>query len=302
MQRMLLYLRDVKEWLLRSGHVTSPGCAMRGTEQKTAETIRTEQSVNRAHKWNAIVQKKIKTLRRQSYKQKITSLRKPTELWNMVNVLKKLKVGEPNPPLCLNGEELIYPEDKANHLSLFYQHREMLACFDHRPLDIQTTTTASKDVRRICQSQTRVCKRLRRLPDTIPADDLLNADITEGEVLAAQKQLPDKKAAGPDGIKPELLSRLTNGGIKGITSLFNLSWSLGSLPHLWKTSIEHPLIKPGKPANRGDSYRPISLTANLCKWMERVLIARLFLWLVTENKLSDHQAGSRPQRDTSSTG
>ncbi len=89
-------------------------CKARDRQQKVAETNGTPRSVNCAHKWNAIVQKKIKTLRRQSYKQKITSLRKPTELWNMVNVLKKLKVGEPLPPLTLNGEYLVYPQDKAN--------------------------------------------------------------------------------------------------------------------------------------------------------------------------------------------
>ncbi len=254
-------------------------CKARDKQQKVAETNRTPENVNRANRWKAIVQKKIKILKRQAYKQKITSLRTSTALWNMVSVLKKLKVGEPLPPLSLNGEELIYPDEKAEHLSHFYQHREMIDAFDHRPQDIQTTATASAEVRVIRRGQTRTCKRLRRLPATIPVDDLLNADITEGEVLAAQKQLPDKKAAGPDGIKPELLSRLTKDGINGITSLFNLSWSLGSLPHLWKTSIEHPLLKPGKPANKGDSYRPISLTANLCKWMERVLIANFFCGL-----------------------
>ncbi len=70
------------------------------------------------------------------------------------------------------------------------------------------------------------------------------------------------------------------------------------VPNGWKKSVEHPIPKPGKPPNQGENLHPISLTSNICKWMERVLAARLYLWLLQNNKLTAFQAASRPQRET----
>ncbi len=95
-----------------------------------------------------------------------------------------------------------------------------------------------------------------------------------------------------------MLIQLKEEAVEGITKLFNLSWSMGMVPRGWKNSIEHPIPKPGKTPSKGENLRPISLTSNICKWMERVLAARLYLWLLLNNKLTIFQAASRPQRET----
>ncbi|MCP3664990.1 MAG: reverse transcriptase family protein, partial [Gammaproteobacteria bacterium] len=236
--------------------------------------------------------------KRLQYKTKISNLRKASDMWSMMRTLQKMRKGEPQPPLILNGEELIYPAVKAEKLSQFYQHQEMIAQFNEQPEDQQKTRNVGREVKRINQQQGRAIKVLLDHPEEVPSNDLLNANITIGEVEEAQKKLTARKAAGPDGIKPEMLIHLKEEAVEGITKLFNLSWSTGMVPNGWKKSIEHPIPKPGKPTSQGENLRPISLTSNICKWMERVMAARLYLWLLLNNKLTAFQAASRPQRET----
>ena len=57
-----------------------------------------------------------------------------------------------------------------------------------------------------------------------------------------------------------------------------------------------PLLKKNKDPQNISSYRPISLTSVLGKWMERVLNDRLRYFLESNNLLSQSQAGFRPNR------
>ena len=68
----------------------------------------------------------------------------------------------------------------------------------------------------------------------------------------------------------------------------------------WKSpkAILIPILKAGKPRNKGNSYRPISLTSYMCKLMERMVNKRL-MWYLERNKiLMDEQAGFRQFRST----
>ncbi len=49
----------------------------------------------------------------------------------------------------------------------------------------------------------------------------------------------------------------------------------GGLSSIWKEAVAIPIRKPGKDPTNPTSYRPISLTSNLCKIMERMIVDRL---------------------------
>ncbi|KAA5607770.1 hypothetical protein F3H11_36375, partial [Pseudomonas aeruginosa] len=59
-----------------------------------------------------------------------------------------------------------------------------------------------------------------------------------------------------------------------------------------------PILKPGKISILQTSYRPISLTCNLCKILEKIISKRI-RWYVESNKyLSPFQYGFRQFRST----
>ena len=80
-------------------------------------------------------------------------------------------------------------------------------------------------------------------------------------------------------------------------ALINLIWATGSIPDSWKHSVIVSILKPGKdPSVPG--YRPIALTSNLCKLMERMVNARM-IWFLERNKfLHKFQSGFRRNRNT----
>src|SRR5687767_9913550 len=58
-----------------------------------------------------------------------------------------------------------------------------------------------------------------------------------------------------------------------------------------------PILKDASAdATLASNYRPISLTAILCKVMERILLQRM--WSVVDDKISIFQAGFRKQQST----
>ena len=92
--------------------------------------------------------------------------------------------------------------------------------------------------------------------------DALDADITEDEVVAAIKNLKDKKAAGPDGIIPEIFKHSSQVIVPFLVDLFNHIFSTGQFPQAWTEAMIHPLHKKGN-VNDPDNYRGISLL-NIC--------------------------------------
>jgi hypothetical protein len=61
-----------------------------------------------------------------------------------------------------------------------------------------------------------------------------------------------------------------------MTKLFNLSICDADLPAKWKAAIVVPVLKPGKPANEGASYRPILLLSSIVRVLECLLLPLVF--------------------------
>ena len=60
-----------------------------------------------------------------------------------------------------------------------------------------------------------------------------------------------------------------------------------------------PISKPRKPSDIPENYRPISLTCNLCKILEKIISRRIRWYLETKKLLSSFQFGFRQFRSTS---
>ena len=96
-----------------------------------------------------------------------------------------------------------------------------------------------------------------------------------------------------------MIKKLNEDALYVVLCCFNKIWLTGNLPHSWNHSIVIPILKPGKSPNEPISYRPISLTSNLCKLMEKIITSRLVWYLETNSKFNFYQSGFRQGRSTS---
>jgi hypothetical protein len=86
-------------------------------------------------------------------------------------------------------------------------------------------------------------------------------------------------ATGPDGLTSLHLKNLGPAGIRYLTELFNISVKDAVVPAIWKSAIVLTILKPGKPADQGTSYHPISLLCPAIKILERLLLPMIYIYI-----------------------
>ena len=107
-----------------------------------------------------------------------------------------------------------------------------------------------------------------------------------------------RTAPGKDGLSYEIFKNLGVLVLEEILALINSIWKEGILPAAWKQALVVPILKPGKGASKAGSYRPIALTAVICKIMERMVTDRLVFKLEKEGWFTPKQSGFRRGRST----
>jgi len=133
-----------------------------------------------------------------------------------------------------------------------------------------------------------VIRTLKKKPSSPPIV-IMTQQVTE-----SIRKSKNSKALGPDGLSPIMLKHLGKNGIKLLTNIYNEVINTSIIPSVWKTGRIIPLLKPGKSAGEGPSYRPISLLSPLAKILEAVLLPQ-----INESvTLEDHQHGFRKGRST----
>lgn len=118
--------------------------------------------------------------------------------------------------------------------------------------------------------------------------------ITPKQTADAIRRSKSSKALGPDNISPIMLKNLGPNGIQVLTNIFNLSVNTSIIPSIWKIGRIIPLLKPGKAADLGPSYRPISLLSPAAKILEAILLPQVSEAI----DLQHHQHGFRKNRST----
>ena len=100
--------------------------------------------------------------------------------------------------------------------------------------------------------------------------------ITPEKVMKAIRTFSSDKAAGPDGIKPQVLRHFGPRAIDKLTRIYRACITLGFVPLEWRRSRVIFLPKPGKSDYTvPKAFRPISLTSYLFKVLERLVLWEL---------------------------
>ena len=97
---------------------------------------------------------------------------------------------------------------------------------------------------------------------------------------------------GPDFVPIDFLKQMTEAQLQQMLKFYNHVWNTG-LPDQWKECITIPLLKYGKVKTSIESYRPISLTNNICKVLERMVTKRLNHILESKKSINHCQSGYR---------
>jgi hypothetical protein len=103
-------------------------------------------------------------------------------------------------------------------------------------------------------------------------------------VRRAIKKLKHKTKGGPDGIPPSFFINCCEELCYPLSVLFTLSFDCGIilLPSVWPTSFITSIFKKGNSADP-NNYRPIALTATMCKIMETIMKDQIVSFLVRKD-------------------
>lgn len=142
--------------------------------------------------------------------------------------------------------------------------------------------------------------RLRTLPVITVASpqESLDCPFTLAELQIAIMQGKPRSAPGHDGVTWQELRNLPTIGHEALLSLINQSWTTGIVSDHLKTTILHPIPKPGKDSSKIENLRPISLTPTICKLTERMINNRLQFHLENTSWFHPAQTGFRPNLGT----
>ena len=124
-----------------------------------------------------------------------------------------------------------------------------------------------------------------------------NLQITADVMMKELLSLGPNKSVGPDQIHPRILIELANIISEPIAFLFNMTIERGTLPKDWKLAFVSPIHKKGS-KSIPENYRPISLTAILCKMLEKFIRSTILQHILDNNLLSSRQFGFINGRST----
>ncbi|VDI46656.1 Hypothetical predicted protein [Mytilus galloprovincialis] len=122
--------------------------------------------------------------------------------------------------------------------------------------------------------------------------DSYNEPYTMQELKDAISDTSDT-SPGKDKITYSMFKQFTDKSLSVLLLFINRVWFLQKLPSEWKHSIISPVLKPGKKPTDPQSYRPIALTSNFVKIMEKMVNNRLRWYLEKNNFYTPNQSGFR---------
>ena len=214
-----------------------------------------------------------------------SSVTKDTKLGKVWRIIKKMQGlgGGVKVPTLRKGDDIATANiDKANMLAAQFAKVSSNANF----------SDTFQAHRRVFEEEQKSI-----LTDKCDVQSPLNEDFTLPELRRAIKQCRDT-SPGADNVCYSMFRKMPTVCMYVVLSLFNAIWAKGVLPKSWKHSIVTPLVKPGKPSFLPESFRPIALTSNLSKIMEKLINNRLLWYLEKEGKLNNIQCAFRKRRCT----
>ena len=124
-------------------------------------------------------------------------------------------------------------------------------------------------------------------------DPILNAPFTLQEIQKSIKKLNSNKSPGLDNIKNEYIKYSQEKLLPVYVNLFNKILELGIFPNKWSSGVIIPIYKKNGARTDPENYRPITLLSCVSKLFTSVLNDRLQHFILSNDLLSENQAGFR---------
>ena len=128
-------------------------------------------------------------------------------------------------------------------------------------------------------------------PELVEPEEVTTSVIFSPEDVSTElRRLKIGKAAGPDGIPSILLRECATQLAFPLHCLFKKTLNSSVLPSDWRKARITPIYKKGSRVKAGN-YRPVSLTSQVCKVLERIIRKKIMVHLTSNNLLSAQQHG-----------
>ena len=109
-------------------------------------------------------------------------------------------------------------------------------------------------------------------------------------IIKQLENLNQKKATGPDELPTGVLKETAKQIAPIITKISQQSYDTGKLPDDWLQALVTPIHKKSHKSDPAN-YRPISLTCNLCKVIEHIILSNMWKHLHKHNIILHFQHG-----------
>ena len=234
----------------------------------------------------ALAQKVIKSSNKLYWQNYCKSLNKNSnfnKIWKTIYKMKNSDKSSNSIPIIIeNNKEHITDEQKAEALANCFC--SVSSDQNYEQSFLETRKSFLKNNKNIEMKQT-------------TENNILDEDFTIQELTHTVKSLKNT-APGHDNITNEIIRHLSESSLIVLLDFYNYSWDQGKLPDDWKLSTIIPIHKKDKDKHDAKSYRPISLTTNLGKIMERLVTKRLSWYLEKNDLINPYQNGFRKNKNT----
>lgn len=243
---------------------------------RTEKAVFIAQLLNRASK---IFKKKVSEYHKQIYEKRLENLKPGSNLFQTANSLVGRKKFEP--PRCLKitnqlnyDPSIITKEFEKTYKQIYNQPTNNY--FSDSPLQITSFDSNNNSINPSIEPDK--FTSIQRIKDIL-------------------KQSNNKKSSGPDKISNFIIKKLTYPGIKALTIILNNCINISYFPVEWKIAKIIPFPKKQKPMETSD-YRPLSLTNNLGKILESIILERLHHHIEEKELIPKFQFGFRHGHST----
>ncbi len=124
--------------------------------------------------------------------------------------------------------------------------------------------------------------------------------FTAEKVHQAIMEIKPGKSGGPDGVRADVLRNCAKQLAVPLSMLFQKSLDNGALPQDWKMANIIPIYKRKGSKKDAGNYRPVSLTSQVVKTMERIVRKSLAEFARRKNIISKHQYGFQAGKSSGS--
>ena len=200
------------------------------------------------------VKELINTKKQDIWKKKIIKSQKSKNMWQLMKNLDGGTTKTNKKAIVYNGTTRTADRQKAN--AFIHYYKNISKC-------------------QLNKQEKRIKKKLNQeLRKRQPSNEYTK-EFNMQELITALHRINGNKAGGPDQVHPRMLHRLGPEALKYILQMFNESWKNMRTPQNWRLADIRPIHKKDKNPEAVSSYRPISLTSVIGKWLERMVTNRL---------------------------